>query len=135
MIETLTILTGIVKLDPTLFFTFACNTSRHGHIYKLYKEHAPRRVREQSLGVCIVNEWNNLPSWVVEAVDLDMVKQNLDSHWHVRQYRDLEIYCFSAIIFFTCDCLHISWLTNGILQKTVFSLEIIFILQRFTQNM
>ena len=25
----------------------------------------------QSFGVCIVNEWNNLPSWVVEAEDLD----------------------------------------------------------------
>ena len=31
----------------------------------------PRRVREQSFGVCIVNEWNNLPNWVVEAEDLD----------------------------------------------------------------
>ena len=29
------------------------------------------RVREKSCGVCIVNEWNNIPSWVVEDEDLD----------------------------------------------------------------
>ena len=35
----------------------------------------------QSFGVCIVNEWNNLPSWVVEAENLD--KHNLDTHWTI----------------------------------------------------
>ena len=62
MIETLNSLTGRVCLDPTLLFTFACDTSRRCHIYKLYKEYAPRRVRGLSFGVRIVNEWNNIPS-------------------------------------------------------------------------
>ena len=83
MIETLKILTGRVRLDTTLFFTFACDMSRRGHIYKLYKEHAPTRVRDQSLGVRIMN---NLSSWVVEAEDLEKFKHNLDTHWHVRQF-------------------------------------------------
>ena len=49
--------------------------------------------------------------------------------WDCIQYtvndlcRDLEIHCFSATIFFTCECLHVSWLTNDIIQKTVFSLK------------
>ena len=86
MIETFNILTGSVRLDPTLFFTFVSNTSRRGHIYQLYKQHMPRRVREQSFGIHIVNEWNNLPRYVVEAEDLDQFKNNLDSHWHARQY-------------------------------------------------
>ena len=85
MIETLKILTGRVRLDPTLLFTFVSDTSRRGHIYKLYK-HAPRRVREQSFGICIMNEWNNLPRWVVKAEDLDQFKNNVDSHWHAWQY-------------------------------------------------
>ena len=33
-----------------------------------------------------MNEWNNLPRWVVEAEDLDKFKHNLDTHWHTRQY-------------------------------------------------
>ena len=73
MIETLTIITGRVRLDHTLFFTFASDTSRHGHIYKLYNQHAPRRVRVQSFGIRIMNEWHNLPRWVVEAEDIDTV--------------------------------------------------------------
>ena len=86
MIETFKILTGRVRLDPTFLFTFVSDTFRCGHIDKLYKQHAPRRVREQSFGIRIVNEWNNLPRWVVEAEDLDQFKNNLDSHWHARQY-------------------------------------------------
>ena len=86
MIETLKIITGRVRLDHTLFFTFVSDTSRHGHIYKLYNQHAPRRVRVQSFGIRIMNEWNNLPRWVVEVEDLDKFKHNLDTHWHARQY-------------------------------------------------
>ena len=33
--------------------------------------------------------------------------------------RDLEICFFRAAIFCTSDCLHVSWLVNNILQKTV----------------
>ena len=57
-----------VRLDHTLFFTFVSDTSRQGHIYKWYNQHAPRRVRVQSFGICIMNELNNLPRWVVEAL-------------------------------------------------------------------
>ena len=56
-----------MRLDHTLFFTFVSDTSRHGHIYKLYNQHAPRRVRVQSFGICIMNELNNLPRWYVVA--------------------------------------------------------------------
>ena len=85
MIETLKIITGRVRLDHTLFFTFVSDTSRHGHINKLYNQHAPRRVRVQSFGIRIMNEWNNL-RWVVKAEDFDKFKHNLDTHWHARQY-------------------------------------------------
>ena len=37
------------------------------------------RVKAQLFGVRLVNEWNNLPSWAVEAKDLDNFKQNLDT--------------------------------------------------------
>ena len=86
MTETFKIITGRVRLDHILFFTFVSDTSRHGHIYKLYNQHAPRRVRVQSFGIRIMNELNNLPRWVVEAEDLDEFKHNLDIHWHARQY-------------------------------------------------
>ena len=86
MIKTYKILTAGVRLDRTLFFTFSSDTSTRGHIYQLYKQHAPRRVREQSFGVCIVNELNNLPSWVVEAECLDKFKHNMDTHFDARQY-------------------------------------------------
>ena len=71
-------------MDPTLFFIFACDTSRRGHIYKVYKEHATMRVRGQSSGVCHVNEWNNIPSSVVKAENLDKFKHNLGIIWHDR---------------------------------------------------
>ena len=83
---TLTNLTGGMRLDRTLLFTFSGDISTCGRIYKLYKQHAPMRDREQSFGVCIENEWNNLPSWVVEAEHLDKLKLNLDTHLNARQY-------------------------------------------------
>ena len=38
------------------------------------------------LVVCIVNEWTDLLSCVVEVEDLDKFKHNLDTHWNARQY-------------------------------------------------
>ena len=86
MIDTLKIITGRVRLDPIQFFTFVTDTSRRGHIYELYKQHAPRRVREPSIDIRIMNAWNNLPRWVVEAEDLDKFKHNMNTHWHARLY-------------------------------------------------
>ena len=53
-----------LRLLKLISLNLKFNSSRRGHIDKLYK-HAPRRVREESFGVHIVNEWNNLPSKVV----------------------------------------------------------------------
>ena len=50
----------------------------------------------------------------------------------IRNGRDWEICYFSAIIFFTGDCLPVSWLTNDMLQKNTFHWRIYCIFQRFT---
>ena len=53
------------------------------------------------------------------SINYDYIKLKNSDH----SYRDLEICYFSAAIFFTSDRLRVSWLTNNILQRNVFSSE------------
>ena len=57
MIQTYKIITEKINLDKGLFFRISRSATR-GHNYKLYKQHANKLVRINSLSKRIVNDWN-----------------------------------------------------------------------------
>jgi len=56
-----------------------CNTVTRGHIYKLSKQ--PARINARNF--CFVNRvfmpWNDLPAYVVESANMNILKKRLDS--------------------------------------------------------
>ena len=63
-----------------------CMTSAYtrGHAHKLFKHHAIKRTRIDSFSQRIVNTWNSLPAYVINAPSINQFKNRLDRHWKVR---------------------------------------------------
>ena len=55
--------------------------STRGHQYKIFKQHARKLTRINSFANRIVNDWNALPSEVVESPSINMFKKKLDDYW------------------------------------------------------
>ena len=52
-----------------------------GHHLKLFKPRAQKLVRRQFFSTRIINDWNQLPSDIVEADTVNTFKARLDRHW------------------------------------------------------
>ena len=63
-----------INLDKDLFFKISRSATR-GHNCKLYRQHANKLVRINSLSKRIVNDWNGLDSKVVNAKTTRIQKQ------------------------------------------------------------
>ena len=87
MIETYKILSE--KYDPEVsnFINLRDDSNTRGHIYKIYKSRARLNVRKYSFCMRIVDQWNSLPSDVVEAKTVNSFERRLDKLW-----RDQPIY-------------------------------------------
>ena len=55
------ILKGMVRLDPSQFFTLSTNTTTRGHSLKIFKERSRLEVRKCFFSNRVVNDWNRLP--------------------------------------------------------------------------
>ena len=81
MIETYKIITGRENLDREMFFT-ADNSSRtRGHSYKLKKPNCRLNIRKYSFGHRVVDEWNRLPTEVINSKNIDQFKANIDEFY------------------------------------------------------
>ena len=87
MVETYKILSE--KYDPEVsnFINLRDDSNTRGHIYKIYKSRARLNVRKYSFCMRIVDQWNSLPSDVVEAKTVNSFERRLDKLW-----RDQPIY-------------------------------------------
>ena len=87
MIETYEILSE--KYDPEVsnFINLRDDSNTRGHIYKINKSRARLNVRKYSFCMRIVDQWNSLPSDVVEAKTVNSFERRLDKLW-----RDQPIY-------------------------------------------
>ena len=81
MIKVYQLLHGNIDQDPSQFIQLDPSTRTRGHRWKLVKPIAVTRARRAAFGVRIVNDWNSLPSQVVEAASLNQFKARLDSNW------------------------------------------------------
>ena len=92
MIEVYKILSG--KYDSDVAPVLITNDSvTRGNKYKLFKHSFRHDIRKFSFTCGIVNIWNSLPNYVIDANTVDIFKSRLDKFWH-----DQEVFYD-----FTCD--------------------------------
>ena len=66
---------------------FTINESRtKGHNFKLYKPLVQTRTRKHFFSIRVINNWNNPPYEIVNAVSLDSFKSKLDNAWKDKIY-------------------------------------------------
>ena len=82
MIQTYKIIHGIEDIPSERFFTVVTNVATRGHNHKLEKPRCKTSFRLQHFSQRIINEWNALPSFVVNSKDVNDFKSKLDSHWN-----------------------------------------------------
>ena len=80
MLQVFRIFHKIDNIDFDMFFTRNTNTNR-GHQWKLIKPRADTRTRLNSFSHRVINDWNLLPSNVVESQTLNSFKGNLEKAW------------------------------------------------------
>ena len=80
MIITYKIIHGLVCVPCSEFFVFNLGITRSNGL-KLSKEHVNTNVRLQCFKNRIINDWNSLPSDIVNAPDVLVFKTLLDNYW------------------------------------------------------
>ena len=86
MIMCYKIITNKVEINMGNFFTLNNHKTR-GHLFKLHKnQRATKQPRCQSFSIRSINDWNSLPSKVVQAESTNLFKNLLDKHWESKRF-------------------------------------------------
>ena len=85
MIFAYKIVTGKMNMNKDDFFKISHLTTR-GHPLKIYKQHAKKLPRINTFSNRIVNDWNKLPSKIVQAKSTNSFKNELDKYWSEEMY-------------------------------------------------
>ena len=75
------IICGTDKVQSNKIFQLAGDTATRGHSLKIYKLRANARVKANTLGVRVVNDWNALPESVVKSESINIFKSRLEDVW------------------------------------------------------
>ncbi len=75
------------RVAPVLNFNIREELITRGHQYKLHKERCNTRIRQSNYMNRIVNSWNCLPSYVVEAPSITTFEKRLDKYWEHQEVR------------------------------------------------
>ena len=67
MITVFKILTGRLNVEKSKFFEMQLNSNTRAHSLKIFKQHVRTFVKRKSFASRTVNDWNMLPSYVVEG--------------------------------------------------------------------
>ena len=65
---------GIAKLDYSLFFKLSVNSKVRGHTYKIVQNSFRLDVRKNFFSNRVVDAWNELPQYVVDAETVNSFK-------------------------------------------------------------
>ena len=87
MIWMFKVMNGLVRVDTTKLFIPARLMHTRGHPQRVFKEHAVKVVRNNSFSQRVVNDWNSLPNYVVQAPSINTFKERLDKYWKHLHYR------------------------------------------------
>lgn len=86
MLQTFKIMNNIDRINPRLFFELSTGPSTRGHGQKLIKKHARLSLRQSYFSQRVINDWNSLPTEVVNSPSLNAFKTRLDKFWNMEQY-------------------------------------------------
>ena len=75
-------LKGIAKLDYSLFFKLSGDSKVRGHTYKIVKNSFRLDFRKNFSSNRVVDAWNELPQYVVDAETVNSFKIRLDKFYH-----------------------------------------------------
>ena len=89
MIQCFKLLKGIDRIDPEKLLQRATTESTRGHHLKLFKKRAKSEMRRATFGFRVVDDWNGLPSHVIEAETVNKFKGRLDKAWRSDQFRSV----------------------------------------------
>ena len=78
------VITNKVKVKKQNFFSLNNNTM--GHMDKLHKNQRAIK-RSQSFAIRSINDWNNLPSKVVQTESTNHFKNQLDKYWESKRFK------------------------------------------------
>ena len=81
MIETFKILTEKENLDKKIFFQRDLDSRTRGHKFKLKKPSSRLDIRKYSFGHRVVDDWNGLPSEVVNSETINQFKARIDRYY------------------------------------------------------
>ena len=82
MIETYKILRGIYDQDVSQDISVLQDNQRtRGHNKRIFKERSRLKKRRYSFCKRVVNNWNQLPQWVVDSDTVKRFEANLDKVW------------------------------------------------------
>ena len=82
MIEEFKLLKGIAKLDYSLFFKLSGNSKVRGHAYKIVINSFRMDVRKNFFSNTVVDAWNELPQYALDAETVNSFKARLDKLYH-----------------------------------------------------
>ena len=82
MIEAFKLLKGKANLDYSLFFKLSGDSKVRGHTYKIVKNSFRLDVRNNFFSNRVVDAWNELPQYVVDAETVHSFKSRLDKFYH-----------------------------------------------------
>ena len=82
MIEAFKLLTGKANLDFSLFFKLSGDSKVRGHTYKIVRNSFRLDVRKNFFSNRVVDAWNELPQYVVDAETVNSFKARLDKLYH-----------------------------------------------------
>ena len=86
IIQTYKILNEIDRIDSTIFFELNAASVTCGHSQKIVKKHARLGSRHSVFSQRVVNEWNSLPTEVIDSQSINSFKSRLDKFWRPEQY-------------------------------------------------
>ena len=82
LIEAFKLLKGIANLDYSLFFKLSGDSKVRGHTYKIVKNNFRLDVRKHCFRNRVVDAWNELPQYVVDAETVNSFKARFDKYFH-----------------------------------------------------
>ena len=99
MVEVYKLLNGMYDKVVTggLLDLYADHTDRpermRGHSQKLFKRRARLNVRQKFFSFRVVDTWNDLPQWVIDAPSLKSFERRIDKFWREQDI----LYDFKAV--------------------------------------
>ena len=78
LIEVFKIIKGFDKVNSNNFFQIKSDSKTRGHKYKMEKKRSRLEIRKNFFSQRIVNEWNSLPDYVIEAESINSFKNRYD---------------------------------------------------------